>query len=120
MRPWTMTRPARGEVWDVDFAPAVGAEIQKIRPAIVMNVPEVGRLPLAIVVPVTEWQPEFGLRPWFVPLVPAVDNGLYKKSGADAFQVKSVSLNRFVGRRGILSATETDRVTEAIALCVGA
>jgi len=54
-----MSKALRGEVWDVEFRPAVGAEIQKARPAVVMNVPEVGRLPLCIVVPITEWKPAF-------------------------------------------------------------
>ena len=29
--------PRRGEVWLVDFDPAVGAEIQKLRPAVVIT-----------------------------------------------------------------------------------
>ena len=50
-----MAKATRGEIWEVQFRPAVGAEIQKTRPAVIMNVPEVGRLPLSIVVPLTEW-----------------------------------------------------------------
>jgi len=46
-----MSKAARGEIWEVEFRPAVGAEIRKMRPAVVVNVPEVGRLPLRIVVP---------------------------------------------------------------------
>ena len=46
--------PKRGEVWDVDFDPPQGAEIGKTRPAIVMSEDTVGRLPLRIVVPVTD------------------------------------------------------------------
>jgi hypothetical protein len=29
----------RGEIWNVDFDPQVGAEVRKIRPAVVMNIP---------------------------------------------------------------------------------
>lgn len=43
--------PDRGEVWLVDFDPAVGAEMQKVRPALVISVDSVGRLPLRMVVP---------------------------------------------------------------------
>jgi mRNA interferase MazF len=39
------------------FDPSVGAEIQKTRPAVVMNVSTMGRLPLRIVVPLTDWKP---------------------------------------------------------------
>ena len=114
-----MNRAKRGEVWEINFHPAIGAEIQKIRPAIVVNVPEVGRLPLAIVVPVTEWQEIYGHRSWFVRLDATAQNGLSKESGADAFQVKSISELRFVRRLGKLTDEETDLIGEAIALCVG-
>ena len=50
----TAPTPSRGEVWLVDFDPAVGAEIQKVRPALVISVDSVGRLPLRMIVPVTE------------------------------------------------------------------
>ena len=114
-----MDKPVHGEIWEVNFNPSVGAEIQKTRPAMVMNVPEVGRLPLAIVVPVTEWQPPFEQRPWFTKLAPTPANGLRKESGADAFQVKSISVLRMVRRVGRITEDETDLIGEAIALCVG-
>ena len=50
--------PKRGEVWLVDFDPAIGAEIQKVRPAVIINVDSIGRLPLRMVVPVTDWKPQ--------------------------------------------------------------
>jgi mRNA interferase MazF len=114
-----MDKPARSEIWDVNFNPSVGAEIQKTRPAVVVNVAEVGRLPLVIVVPITEWQPAFEQRPWFTRLSPTPVNGLSKESGADAFQVKSISVLRLVRRTGRLTDEETDLIGEAIALCVG-
>ena len=42
----TAPTPSRGEVWLVDFDPAVGAEIQKVRPALVISLDSIGRLPL--------------------------------------------------------------------------
>ena len=112
--------PKRGEVWDVNFDPAQDAEIGKRRPAIVMSEDAIGRLPLRIVVPVTDWKPPYAGFPWFVHLVPSATNGLSKESGADAFQVKSVSEKRFVKRRGMLPAAEVDDIAAAIAICVGA
>jgi mRNA interferase MazF len=114
-----MNKATRGEVWAVNFNLSIGAEIQKIRPAVVMSIPEVGLLPLVIVVPVTEWRPVFALRSWFVRLSPTAQNGLGKESAADAFQVKSVSESRLVRRLGSLAEEETDLIGEAIALCVG-
>ncbi len=90
--------PHRGEVWLVNFDPTTGAEIQKMRPAVVMNLDAVGRLPLRIVVPITDWKPRYDELPWFVHLPPDSSNGLSKASGADGFQVKSVSVDRFAER----------------------
>src|SRR5271166_1571396 len=91
----TVPTPKRGEVWLVRFDPSAGAEIRKIRPAVVVNLHAIGRLPLRIVVPVTDWKSDFGNLSWFVFLPAASENGLSKDSGADAFQVKSVSETRF-------------------------
>ena len=112
--------PGRGQVWDIRFDPSVGAEMQKVRPAVVISEDSIGRLPLRIVVPITDWKPSYGGYPWFVPLPADSTNGLSKDSGADAFQVKSVSVNRFVGLRGTLSDSQLDDIASAIALCVGA
>ncbi len=51
----TTTKPIRGEIWAVRFDPSEGDEIQKIRPAIVMNVGAVGRMKLHMVAPITGW-----------------------------------------------------------------
>jgi mRNA interferase MazF len=114
------TPPRRREVWLVDFEPAIGAEIRKTRPAIVINEDEVGRLPLRIVVPLTDWKPAFAPHSWFV-LVPATtDNGLRKASAADTFQIKSISLDRFRRKLGVISEDQADEIAEAIANGVGA
>ena len=113
------TKPRRGEVWLVNFDPSVGAEMQKRRPAVVMNVDSVGRLPLRIVVPVTDWKERYASFPWFVNLPPSSSNGLTKESGADAFQVKSLAETRLVQRLGVLTDAQLDAIAAAIALCVG-
>ncbi len=114
-----MIEANRGEIREVAFRPAVGAEIQKTRPAVIINVPEVGRLPLCIVVPLTEWKPAFAQFSWFVHLPPTTENGLTKVSGADAFQVKSVSESRLLRRLGRITDEPSDQIAAAIALCVG-
>jgi mRNA interferase MazF len=112
--------PSRGEIWLVDFDPAVGFEIQKLRPAIVVNLDSIGRLPLRIIVPVTDWKPQFASFPWFVFVAADGTNGLAKDSGVDCFQVKSLSLLRFSHRIGSITTAQIDAVASAIALCVGA
>lgn len=111
--------PRRGDIWLIDFDPSVGAEIQKIRPAVVISMDNIGRLPLRLVVPITDWKAHYSSFPWFVELPATSTNGLSKDSGADAFQTKSISLSRFVDRLGEVTASQLDEVAEAIALCVG-
>lgn len=115
----TAPAPRRGEIWLVDFDPALGAEIRKLRPALVISVDTIGRLPLRIVVPITDWKSQYVNYPWFVELPASPTNGLAKDSGADAFQVKSVSQTRFVRLLGRVTASQMDEVASAIALCVG-
>ena len=112
--------PNRGEIWWIRFDPVEGAEIGKTRPAAVVSVPSVGRLPLRIVVPITEWNPRWATVPWLVYLKHTQRNGLQKDSAADCFQVKSVSLNRFTSLIGRLNADEIEQVSAGVALCVGA
>lgn len=115
----TVPAPRRGEIWLVGFDPAVGAEIRKVRPALVVGMPSVGRLPLQIVVPITDWKGRYASLPWFVEIPADAGNGLAKDSGADAFQVKSVSTARFVRLIGAVTDSQLDEVAAAIGLCVG-
>ena len=111
--------PKRGEIWLIDFDPAVGAEIRKLRPALVISLDAIGRLPLRIVAPITDWKPQYAAYPWFVDLPADSGNHLDKDSGVDTFQVKSVSLSRFNRRLGVVGSDQMDAVAAAVALCVG-
>jgi mRNA interferase MazF len=111
--------PKRGEVWIVDLDPTRGAEIQKRRTAVVMSLDGLAKLPIHIIVPITGWQPGFASSPWFYKLVPTKRNGLAKESGADAFQLRSVSRERFIEKIGSLGAEELDEIAYRVALCIG-
>jgi mRNA interferase MazF len=64
----TVPAPSRGEIWLVNFDPAVGGEIRKLRPALVVSLDSIGRLPLRMVVPITDWKSSYinypGLSNW--------------------------------------------------------
>lgn len=113
-------RPNRSEIWAIRFDPSVGAEIRKIRPAVIVNVDAIVRLRLRIVVPITDWKAQHAAFPWFVALPASASNVLTKDSGADAFQVKSISEARFVQRIGMVTADQMEEIASAVALCVGA
>src|SRR5258706_12417819 len=109
--------PIRGEVWEVRFDPSEGDEIKKIRPAVVMNITSAGRMHLRVVVPITGWQLAFARYFWIVGLQPNSSNGLSKESAADAFQVKSISVNRFRRKIGAITADQLEEIATAIAIC---
>ncbi len=100
--------PVRGEVWEINFDPGEGDEIKKTRPAVVMSVATAGRMRLRLVVPIMGWQPQFARYYWMTFLTPTAANGLTKESAADAVQIKSLSLNRFQRKIGVLTADEID------------
>jgi mRNA interferase MazF len=44
----------RGEVWLINLDPAIGAEIRKTRPSVIVNDDAIGILPLKVIVPLTD------------------------------------------------------------------
>lgn len=100
----------QNEVWLINLDPTVGAEIKKIRPAIIVNDDSLGKLPLKIIVPITDWKDRYEIAPWMIKIEPDNRNGLTKDSSADCFQVRSVSQGRFVQRLGELSDFTMDEI----------
>lgn len=91
------------EVWLINLDPTIGAEIKKTRPAIIVNDNSLGKLPLKIIVPITDWKEKYEVAPWMVKIEPNLKNGLAKVSSADCFQVRSVSQNRFIKKIGVIA-----------------
>lgn len=112
--------PKRGELWEVNFDQTRGDEIRNLHPALVMNVPEAGRLRLRMVVPITSGNPGFLKHFWMVGIIANDANGLDHDSFADTFQFKSVSIDRFIYRRGKITSIDLlEEITAAITLCIG-
>ena len=85
----------QGEIWMVNFEPSVGSEIQKLRPAIVVNDDRIGRFGIKIVVPITQWKEQYNDYPWIIKIIPDEINGLSKDSSIECFQIKSFAVDRF-------------------------
>ncbi len=64
------TSMKQSEIWLIDLDPTKGAEIQKKRPAIIVNDDRLGKLPLKIIVPVTDWKDRYDIAPWMVKIEP--------------------------------------------------
>jgi mRNA interferase MazF len=100
----------QSEIWLINLDPIIGAEIKKIRPAVIVSDDSLGKLPLKIIVPITDWKDRYEIAPWMVKIEPDLSNGLTKISSADCFQVRSLSDQRFVKKIGITSEKIMDEI----------
>lgn len=106
----------RGEIWLINLDPTIGSEIKKTRPSVIVSDDAVGKLPLKVIVPITDWKDRYAIAPWMVKLEPNTENGLSKTSAADAFQVRSVSQERFIHKVGDISSATLDKIIFALAI----
>jgi len=104
----------QGEIWLINLDPTVGAEMNKTRPSVIVNDDRLGKLPLKIVVPITDWKEHYRMAPWMIPITPSSQNGLIKKSSIDCFQIRSVSENRLIKLIGIITLPEILQVQKGI------
>ncbi len=110
--------PKRGEIWLVNFDPTVGSEIRKVRPAIVISSDAVGKLPIKLIAPITDWKSYFSQNFWHVKIESDILNGLSKISGIDTLQLRGVDLQRFIRKLGDISETKMLEITAAIATVI--
>jgi len=106
----------QGEVWLINLDPTIGAEIRKTRPAIIVNDNTLGKLPLKIIIPITDWKDRYSVVPWMVRVLPDKNNKLGKPSAADCFQIRSVDEQRLLKRLGTLGIDEMHAIRKALSV----
>jgi mRNA interferase MazF len=117
-RPPQLVRPKRGEIYLVNFDPTIGAEIQKTRPALIVQNDIANRhSPITIVAAVTS-QFDEPLYPTEV-LIRSPEGGLTVDSVVLLNQVRSVDKRRLVRRLGALTPTTMEQVTRALQISLG-
>ena len=109
--------PRRGEIWLVNFDPTIGAEIQKIRPALIIQ-NDVGNRasPITIVAAITsKVKRAFP----FQVHVAAGEGGLDTESVVTLNHVRSVDRQRLLRKLGKLSDAKMKQVDRAILVSLG-
>lgn len=104
----------RGEIWLVNLDPTVGAEIRKTRPVVVLSSDALGKLPVKLVAPLTEWKDYLAQNIWHVKITPDATNGLTKPSSVDTLQLRGVDTQRFVRKIGNISTEVMENITVAV------
>ncbi len=110
--------PQRGEIYLVNFDPTVGSEIQKTRPALILqNDISNQHSPITIVAALSS-QFDIELYPTEVLITPP-EGGLTKPSVVLLNQIRSIDRQRLVKRIGIVSDQLMEQVNNAIQISLG-
>jgi mRNA interferase MazF len=97
----------RGEIWLVNLAPTVGAEIKKTRPCVIVSPPELNQyLRTVMVAPMTS---KGFAAPFRVPVTHAGTKGLIVLD-----QLRSVDKQRLVKKSGQVSAKTVGTVLKTL------
>jgi mRNA interferase MazF len=110
--------PKRGEIYLVRFDPTVGHEIQKTRPAVIIQNDVSNQYsPITIVAAISS---QFSSPPFPREIILEPDeSGLPKRSAVIANRIRSVDRQRLEKRMGKLTPASMRRVDEALKISLG-
>lgn len=80
-----------------------------------VNSNAVGRLPVKLVAPITEWKDYLAANIWHVQIAPNPTNGLTKLSAVDTLQLRGMDRERFIRKLGEISPASMEEIVLAIA-----
>ena len=110
--------PRRGDIYLVNFDPAIGAEIRKTRPALIVQNDIANQYsPITILAAITS---KFDIPPYPTEVVMETEeSGLSQRSSVLLNQVRSVDRQRLIQRIGHASPETMQRVDRAIQISLG-
>jgi mRNA interferase MazF len=85
---------------------------------VVLSSDAVGRLPIKLVAPVTDWKDYYAHNIWHVRIDPDAANGLTKASAVDALQLRGMDRQRFIRRLGQIPPTTLEEIVLAVAAII--
>lgn len=119
----TFSQYHRGEIWMVDFGHPIGTELGMEHPAVIISAQELNNLAKAlgrtIVVPATSKRFENRqgrVLAFHQETEPSATNGLAKTSYFMTEQVRTVSIQRFRRRLGIIESTNLREIENRLCL----
>jgi len=92
--------------------------MKKERPAIVISSDAIGILPVKLIAPITKWKDWFTDLTWLVPINPDGNNGLTEDSAVDTLQVRGIAIERFIEKKGQITASQLEEICTAIAIVI--
>jgi mRNA interferase MazF len=114
-----MSFPRRGEIYLVTFDPALGHEIKKTRPGLVIQNDIGNRHSSVTIVAAITSKLSTVPYPIDVTVPPTKGNGLSVESAVQLGQIRSIDARRLVKRLGVLDPVTMQRVDEAIKISLG-
>ncbi|PSB58192.1 type II toxin-antitoxin system PemK/MazF family toxin [Chamaesiphon polymorphus] len=113
-----LAHPLRGEIYLVNFDPTLGAELQKTRPALILQNDTSNQFsPITIVAGISS-QFDRVLYPTEVSIV-APEGGLDRDSVVLLNQIRSIDRQRLVKKLGIVSEATIEKIDRAIQISLG-
>jgi mRNA interferase MazF len=85
---------------------------------VVVNSDAVGRLPIKLVAPLTDWKEYFAPNIWHARIDPDPSNGLIKVSAIDTLQLRGMDQQRFIRKLGQVSPMTMEEIVLAIAAII--
>jgi mRNA interferase MazF len=99
-----------GSIWLVSFDPAVGSEIRKTRPAIIISGTVFNQRRKVTVLPITSSNPDSKLLPVVVPVDPNTENGLTNNSYVVCIDPMTFDKQRLIRQLGILESAKIRQI----------
>ena len=113
---WMIELPRRGQIWLVNLNPAVGSEIRKTRPALIIsNDSNNEYADLVTVLPITDR----GLKSYPFEVLAPLDCGLTKPSKIKCQQIRTVDKRRLTKLLGAVHSDLMDPIEHALRIHLG-
>ena len=120
IKPVSLVIPKRGEIYLVNFDPAIGAEIKKTRPALILQNDIANRYSsVTIVAAITSFSNKDGKTYPTEVFISGSEGGLDNDSVALLNQIRTIDKGRLVKKLGVLKDKTMAKIDKAVQISLG-